>query len=125
MRKRKVDICSLQEIQWRGQGAHFIGAEERRYNLWGSGNDTGKVGVRILFKEELVSAVKIHRSDRMITICPIFGKEIIRVICVYTFYSEKPDIQKDKFHDKLVHKWDMKDTKKLTLGTVTDFVRES
>ena len=30
--------------------------------------------------------------------------------------SEKPDIEKNKFCDELVHKWDMKGTKELTLG---------
>ena len=41
---------------------------------------------------------------------------MIRVICVYAPQSGKPDIQKDKFYDKLVHEWAMKDTKKLNLG---------
>ena len=41
---------------------------------------------------------------------------MIRVICVYAPQSGKPDIQKDKFYNELVHEWDMKGTKELTLG---------
>ena len=74
LRKRKVDICGLQEVQWRGQGAHFIGVERRRYRLWWSGNKAGKSGVEILVKEELCeSVVEIRRmSDRMTTMRFIF-----------------------------------------------------
>ena len=45
---------------------------------------------------------------------------MIRVICVYTPQSGKPDIQKSKFYDELVHEWDLKGTKELTLG-IEDF----
>ena len=45
----------------------------------------------------------------------IFGKKIIWVICVYTPQSGKPDIQKEKFYDELVHEWNMKGRKKLIL----------
>ena len=117
LRKRKTDICGLQEVRWRGQGVHFIGVEGRRYKLWWSGNDTGEDSVGILVKEELCeSVVEIRRrSDRIMTMCLIFWKEMIRLICVYLPQSEKPDIQKDKFYDELVHEWEMKGTKELTL----------
>ena len=44
-----------------------------------------------------------RRSDRMMTLYLIFGKEMMQVICVYAPQSGKPDIQKDKLYDKLVH----------------------
>ena len=28
LRKRKVDVCCLQEVRWRGEGARFIGSRE-------------------------------------------------------------------------------------------------
>ena len=76
----------------------------------------------ILVKEELCESVAEirKRSDRMITMSLVFGEDMIRVICVYAPLSGKPDIQKDKFDDELVHEWDMKDTKYLTLG-IGDF----
>ena len=45
---------------------------------------------------------------------------MIWVIYVYASQNGKPDIQKDEFYDELVHKWDRKGTKELTLG-VGDF----
>ena len=54
------------------------------------------------------------------TICLIFGEETIRVICAYAPESGKPNMQKHKFYYKLIHEWDMKGTKALTLG-IGDF----
>ena len=33
LRKRKVDVCRLQEVRWRGEGACFFGVKGRRYKL--------------------------------------------------------------------------------------------
>ena len=29
-----MDVCCLQELRWRGQGAPFVGVKGRRYKLW-------------------------------------------------------------------------------------------
>ena len=39
LRKRKVDVCCIQEVRWKGQGARFVGTSGRRCELWWSGND--------------------------------------------------------------------------------------
>ena len=39
----------------------------------------------------------------------------------YAPQNGKPDIQKDNFYDELVHTWDMKGTKELTLR-IGDFM---
>ena len=54
------------------------------------------------------------------TMCLIFREEMIQMICVYAPQSGKPDTQKDKFYDQMIHEWEMKGTKKLTLG-IGDF----
>ena len=41
LRKRRMDVCCLQEVRWRGQGAWFMGVKGRRYKLWWSGNSEG------------------------------------------------------------------------------------
>ena len=48
-----MDLCCLQEVRHRVEGARFIGVKGRRYKLWWSGNDDGVGGVGILVKEEL------------------------------------------------------------------------
>ena len=54
LRKRRMDVCCLQEVRWRGQGAPFMGVKSKRYKLWWSGNSDGMGGVGVLVKEELV-----------------------------------------------------------------------
>ena len=68
--KRKVDICCIQEVRWKGQGARFVGTLGRRYKLWWSGNDAGFGGVGILVKEEISgNVVEVRRkSDRAMAI---------------------------------------------------------
>ena len=58
LKKRKVDVCCLQEVRWRGKGARFIGVKGRRYKLWWCGRDDKTGGVGILVKKELNSVRK-------------------------------------------------------------------
>ena len=53
LRKRKVDVCCIQEVRSKGQGARFVGTSGQKYKLWWSGNDAGFGGVGILVKEEI------------------------------------------------------------------------
>ena len=41
LRKRRVDVCRIQEVRWKGQETRFVGTSRRRYKLWWSGNDAG------------------------------------------------------------------------------------
>ena len=51
--KKRVDVCCMQEVTWKGQGACFVGTLVQRYKLWWSRNDTEFRGVGILVKEEI------------------------------------------------------------------------
>ena len=44
LRKRRMDVCCLQEVRWGGQGVWLFGLKDRRYKLW-SGNSDGTGGV--------------------------------------------------------------------------------
>ena len=70
LRKRRMDMCCLQEVRWRGQGAWFLGVKSRRYKLWWSGNIDGMGGLGVLVKEELwEKVVEVRRrSDRVMTV---------------------------------------------------------
>ena len=39
LRKRKVDVCCLQEVRWKGEEARFFGVKGRRNKLWWCGNN--------------------------------------------------------------------------------------
>ena len=57
LRKRKVDVCDLQEVRWKNEGPRFLGVFGQRYKLWWSGNSSGIGGVGILVQEELCEKV--------------------------------------------------------------------
>ena len=81
LRKRRVDVCRLQEVRWRGKEACFFGVKGRRYKLWWCGNDDKTGGEGILVKEELsknVVDVK-RRCDIVMAIGLKFGKEAVKV----------------------------------------------
>ena len=46
LRKRTVDVCCMQEVRWKGQGAWFVGTLGQRYKLWWSENDAGFGGMK-------------------------------------------------------------------------------
>ena len=49
LRKRRMDVCCLQEVRWRGQGARFSGVKGRRYKWWCGNSD----GVGIVMVQEV------------------------------------------------------------------------
>ena len=69
-REGERDMCCLQEMRWRGQGAGMLGMKGRRCMLWWSGKGDGVGGVGVMVKEELCrGAREIRRvSDRVMTV---------------------------------------------------------
>ena len=47
LRKRTVNVCCMQEVRWKGQGARFVSTSGRRYKLWWSGNDVRSVEILV------------------------------------------------------------------------------
>ena len=107
LRKRKADVCCLQEVRCRGEGARFIGAKGRRYNLWWCGNDDKTGGVGILVKEELCeNVVEVRRRcDRVMAIGSVFREEVVRVTCAYAPQIGKPDSKKERCYEKMACEW--------------------
>ena len=57
MSRHKVDICSLQEVRWRGASARLVERKDSRFKLLWVGNDEGIGGVGVLFAEKRVEAI--------------------------------------------------------------------
>ena len=118
LRKRKVDVCCLQEVRWRSEGARFIGVKGRRYKLWWCGNDDKTASVGILVNEELCeNVVEVRRRcDRVTAIGLVFGEEMVRVICAYAPQSGKPDSEKERFYEEMAREWSMANANEMVLG---------
>ena len=117
LRKRRMDVCCLQEVRWRGQGAWFMVVKGRRYKLWWSGNSDGTGGVGVLVKEELCEkVVEVRRkSDRAMTVVMALEEEVVRIICVYGSQSGRMGAEKERFYDDLRSEWDLHDMGELVL----------
>ena len=121
LRKRRMDVCCLQEVRWRGQGARFMGrrvVKGRRYKLWWSGNSDGTGGVGVLVKEELCEkVVEVRRkSDRVMTVVMALEEEVVRIICVYGPQSGRTCAEKDRFYDDLGSEWNLHSVGELVLA---------
>ena len=65
LRNRRMNVCCLQEVRWRGQGAPFMGVKDRRYKLQWSRNSDSTGGVGVLVKEELCEmAVEVRKKRK-------------------------------------------------------------
>ena len=86
LRKRKMDVCCLQEVRWRGQRVRFMGVKGRRYKLWWSGNGDGTGGVGVLVKEELCEkVVEVQKkSDRVMTVVIALEEKVVRIMFLWS-----------------------------------------
>ena len=80
LRKRMIDMCCLQEVRWRGQGARMLGMNERKYKLWLSGNGDGVGGVGVIVKGKLCE--KVLEEGYVMTVV-VVEEDVLRLICGY------------------------------------------
>ena len=115
LRKKKVDMCCLPKVRWRGQEARFVGI-----------GDTSCGGLEImmegsvgtLVKEELgEKVVEVRRqSDRVMAMVLVFEEEVIRVICVYAPQVGRSECEKDQFYNDMASGWYLQNPGGVVLG---------
>ena len=102
--RRKVDICCVQEVQYRGEGCRVFGEGEDRYKFWWSGEKKDKRGgVGLLVREDLVQDVmEIQRlTTRIMSIKMLVGRKILQVFSVYAPQGGRPQEEKEEFWELL------------------------
>ena len=109
LRKRMIDVCCLQEVRWRGQGARMQGMKGRRYKLQWSGKGDGVGGVGVMVKEQLCEkVVEVRRvSDGVVIVVVVFVEDVLRLICGYAPQSGRSLEEKLYFCDEPKCEWDM------------------
>ena len=107
--KRRVDVCCMQKVRWKGQVTRFVATSGRRYKLWWSGNDVGFGGVGILVKEEISgNIVEVKRkSDKVMAIVLTLGREVTPIIYAYGPQRGRPDTEKVRFYDEMTSEWNL------------------
>ena len=117
LRKRRMDVCCLQEVRWRGQGAWFLGMKGRRSKLWWSRNSDGTGGVGVLVKDELCKKVVEvrRRCERVMTVVMVLEEEVLRIISVYGPQSYRAAAEEEHFYDDLRSEWDLHSMGELVL----------
>ena len=103
LKNRRVDVCCLQEVRWKGGSARCVGAKGRRYKLFWSGKGEAG-GVGIMVKEEMVENVLEvkRRSDRVMSLLLVMGKRLTRVVCAYAPQQGRSTDEKVAFYDELL-----------------------
>ena len=101
--RRRVDICGIQEVRWRGGSARLLTGMNSRYKLYWMGNQAGTGGVGILLAEKWIDKVfDIARvSDRILVMKICIDKVILNIISVYDTQSGLDSSDKDAFYNDL------------------------
>ena len=107
LRKRMIDVCCLQVVRNRRQGARMLGMKERRYKLWWSGKGGGVGGVGPMMKEEQCGkVVEVRRvSERVMTLV-VYEEEVLRQVCGHAPQSGRSLEEKQYFYE-LKCEWDV------------------
>ena len=97
--RRRVDICCVQETQYKGEGGIVFGEGEEGYKFLWMGEKDKRGGVGILIKEELMNdIVEVKRiSARIIKIKLVLEGNLIHVISAYAPQGGKTQEEKEEF----------------------------
>ena len=103
MSRCKVDICSLQEVRWRGATNRLVEGKDSGYKMFQVGDDKGIDGVGILLAEKWVEVIfDVKRvADRIMFIKLVVGKSIVTVLSVFAPHAGLDDRIKDLFYENL------------------------
>ena len=104
LNKRRVDVCCLQEVRWKGSGTRLIGLNNVLYKLFWQGRKDSLAGVGVLIAEKWIdSVVDVNRvNERMMIVKLVIGKQIVNVISAYAPQSGSEENVKDGWWDGLL-----------------------
>ena len=95
LRRRKVKVCCIQEVRWKGEGSRAL----QGYKLIWKGNSEGTAGVGVLVASELADRIiRVERiSDRVIAVDLVIGEQIVKVVSCYAPQTGRSQIEKEEF----------------------------
>ena len=95
MHRRKVKVCCIQEVRWKGEGSRAL----QGYKLIWKRNSEGTAGVGVLVASELADRIiRVERvNGRVITIDLVIGEQIAKVVSCYASQAGRSQIEKEEF----------------------------
>ena len=104
LRRRGVDICCVQEVQYKGNASMMVGGGGDGFKLWWAGEQgQRRGGVGVMMREEMMDkVVKVERvSPRIMKICVVMGSEVCQIFSVYAPQSGRPEREREEFWEAL------------------------
>ena len=85
LRRRRVDVCCLQETRWKGGGTKLIKGDGKKYRFSWQGCGEGIGGVGVLLSEEVMNqVVSVKRvNERLMLVKLALGSCLVNVISGY------------------------------------------
>ena len=104
--RRKVDLCSLQEIRLKGRDNYEVIGKDSIYKLYKSCDKHDQGGVAIMVaRKYVVNVQKVYRSpvtDRIMYLSIVIGKQVYTFFSVYAPQRGLSQAEKDHFYDQLL-----------------------
>ncbi|XP_067138608.1 craniofacial development protein 2-like [Centruroides vittatus] len=101
LRRRRIDICALQETRWNGQKACDVEQDQREhgYKLIYFGSPRTRNGVGIAISERIRNAVRsVYRyDDRLMKIVIVTSHQTIHAFTAYAQKTGRSESEKDAF----------------------------
>ena len=103
IRRRNVDVVALQEVRYKNEGVRKLRRDDFEYKLYWKGEETGRGGVGLMVKHDLVESVmEVRRvSPRIISIDIVVNEKVVTVISVYAPQSGRSEEEKENFYEDL------------------------
>ena len=102
--RRKVDVCCLQEVRWRGASARVITGKDSQYKLFWVGSSTGVGGVGLMVNRKWIDKITdVKRiNERLMMIKLLIGKRVVAIISCYAPQQGLSNEEKDRFYEDLI-----------------------
>lgn len=102
--RRKVDVCCVQEVRWRGASARLITGKDSEYKMFWIGKNTGLGGVGLLVARKWIDKIiDVKRvNDRLMMIKLLIGKTVAAIVSAYAPQQGLSDTEKDTFYEELI-----------------------
>ena len=103
LERREIDVCCVQEVGWRGEGARHIDGRSKQFKLFWTGNSSGHGEVGVMVADKWIDKViAVNRvNDRLMSVKLLVGKTIMAIHSTYAPQQGLPKECKEEYYSVL------------------------